>query len=73
MNKFKIRTKRLEYLCDLELQLDNCWFLFDVTNERHWKVLDFVVCKKHSNKLIDWQISQLEYDLYEMLEKVKVK
>jgi hypothetical protein len=24
-----------------------CWFVFDVEDPMHWKILDFVICDNH--------------------------
>ena len=43
MSEEKIR--RIEYRC-------GCWYLFDVMDPAHWKLLDFVICDRHVEEVL---------------------
>lgn len=39
-SKTKMKTYTAEYNC-------GCWHIFNVEDEHHWKIIDFVICDDH--------------------------
>lgn len=50
---FAKNNVKIQYPCDKENGIDNCWFVFDVSNPKRWKIFDWVVCDKHGKKIIE--------------------